>query len=427
MNRRVKYGLEQGSRFRAYRLPTARPSLGHRIVDQITVYEQTPPGKIVGSDQGDPVWEPDGFEIFERFDVRHAVEVLGVKEIWFWGGGLSRYPCFDPALHHPRDFRGGSESNMSSPLTGDISNNNRDPSDLPVYDRTCIVYGCKFRRSQAEALHDHGHQLESQFTWVNDRQDGNSDLFWKKWRGQDAFGKRVTGRCGDTHCPPNTVADCDYLNPALVWSDIEDWGPDHGGVQKLTNVDTWGNLVFARPDDLTDFSQRVETQYYTYWMMSMPGYSNGLVDGPEQITNWWQFVGDWDGALAAGRGLHAPPPSGAPVETPPPPGGSHPLRSPESGARRRDPPTLAAGPGPGGGAGLRFRGATCPVAPVRLGARRGMEPDMGRPGQRRASRGRRCLSSARNGRRAERIPLGLPHPVAASRSVAGAIPQTRSQ
>ena len=74
---------------------------------------------------------------------------------------------------------------MSSPLTGDISNSNRDPSDLPVYDKTYVVYGYNFRRSQAEAIHDHGHQLESQFAWVNEQHDGNTDLFWKQWRGQD--------------------------------------------------------------------------------------------------------------------------------------------------------------------------------------------------------------------------------------------------
>jgi hypothetical protein len=91
------------------------------------------------------------------------------------------------------------------------------------------------------------------------------------------------------------------------------------GVQKLTNVDTWGNLGFAWPDGVTDFSQRVETQYYIYWMMNMPGYANGLADGTELITNWWEFVGDWDGAVATGRGLHQPAPSGVPEAPPPPP------------------------------------------------------------------------------------------------------------
>lgn len=304
MNRRAKFALEQGSRFRAYADPGARPSLGYRVVDQVTVYEQTPPGKVIGHDQGDPVWEPDWFAIFERLDVRHYVEDLGVKEVWFWQGGLGRWPSFDPLVHEVADFRGGWESNMASPLTGDISNSNRDNTDLPVYDRTYVVYGYNFRRSQAEAIHDHGHQLESQFAWVNHRQDGNTDLFWKLWRGQDQDGNRVTGRCGDTHCPPNTVDDYDYENPAVVMSDIADWTWDGSGTYVPVSVDTWGGLEWPWPDGKPDFSQRVETQWYMYWMMSMPGHDNGLAYEDAQLTNWWEFIGNWDGAVAAGRGLH---------------------------------------------------------------------------------------------------------------------------
>lgn len=304
MNRRAKFTLEQGSRFRAYGNEDARPSLGYRVVDQVTVYEQTPPGKVIGHDGSDPLWEPDWFAIFERLDVRHYVEDLGVKEVWVWTGGLGRWPSFDPQVHDVQDFRGGWESNMASPLTGDISNSNRDNTDLPVYDRTYVVYGYNFRRSQAEAVHDHGHQLESQFAHVNQLQDGNTDLFWKRWRGQDQDGNRVTGRCGDTHSPPNTIAEYDYENTDVVWSDIADWTWDGSGTFAPVDVHTWGDLEWPWPDGVMDFSQRVETQWYMYWLMSMPGYDNGLAYESEALTNWWQFVGDWDGAITAGRGLH---------------------------------------------------------------------------------------------------------------------------
>ncbi|MFN8589447.1 MAG: LamG-like jellyroll fold domain-containing protein [Candidatus Eisenbacteria bacterium] len=304
MNRRAKFALEQGSRFRAYANPHARASLGYHVVDQVTVYEQTPPGKIVGDDGGHPIREPDWFEIFDRLDVRRYVEELGVKEVWVWLGGLGAWPSFDPLVHSYEDFRGGWESNMSSPLTGDISNSNRDGSDLPVYDRTYVVYGYNFRRSQAEAVHDHGHQLESQFAHVNGLQDGNDDLFWKRWRGRDESGAKITGRCGDTHSPPNTLDDYDYENPATVESDIADWTPDGSGAWSNVNVHTWGDLAFAWPDGESEFGQRVETQWYMYWMMSMPGFANGLHDGGEAIENWWRFVGDWDGSVSGGNGLH---------------------------------------------------------------------------------------------------------------------------
>ena len=55
-NQRVKFVLEQGSRFRAYRNPQAVPSLGYRVVDDITVFEQTPPGKVIGTSAGSSVY-----------------------------------------------------------------------------------------------------------------------------------------------------------------------------------------------------------------------------------------------------------------------------------------------------------------------------------------------------------------------------------
>ena len=303
-SRRAKFALEQGSRFRAYDDQAARPSLGYRVVDQVTVYEQTPPGKVIGQEGGHPSWEPDWFAIFERLDVRHYVEDLGVREVWVWTGGMGLWPSFDPEFDDVQDFRGGWESNMASPLTGDISNSNRDDTDLPVYANTYVVYNYNFGRSQAEAVHDHGHQIEAQFAYVNQRQDGNEDLFWTRWRGRDQDGNRVTGRCGDTHCPPNTNADYDYENTDIVLSDIADWTWDASGSFSPVNVHTWGDLEWPWPDGVADFSQRVETQWYMYWMMSMPGHDNGLAYADGQLTNWWEFIGNWDGAVSAGRGLH---------------------------------------------------------------------------------------------------------------------------
>ena len=303
---RVKFGLEEGSRFRAYK-GTSRPSLGYRIVKYITVYEPTPPGKVIGQSAGYPVYDADYFSIFERFDIATLVNVYGVKEVWFWSSGFDAgYPSYNPAIHRPENFRASWESNMSSPTTGDISNSNRDNSDLPVYAHTYTLYGYNFRRSQAEALHNHGHQVEALFGYAATLQDGNSDLFWKKFVGQDAAGHFVTGRCGWTHMPPNTTADYDYLNTTLVASDIEDWTPDRTGALKQVNVDTWGNLVFAWPDGNASFAQRKETQWYIYWWQSVPGFVNPIRLGTDYMTNWWRFVGSWDASIAAGVGLHSP-------------------------------------------------------------------------------------------------------------------------
>lgn len=58
----------------------------------------------------------------KRIDGRRLVEKEGVQEIWMWGyhGHIGLW-----------------ESNMSSP-TGDVSNSDRDNSDLPVYKKTTL-------------------------------------------------------------------------------------------------------------------------------------------------------------------------------------------------------------------------------------------------------------------------------------------------
>jgi hypothetical protein len=193
---------------------------------------------------------------------------------------------------------------MSSALTGDISNSNRDNTDLPVYAHTYTVYGYNFRRSQAEAIHNHGHQIEAQLSYVNQFQDGNTDLWWKKFVGQNSTGQFISGRCGWTHMPPNTTTDYDYLNPTVVASDIEDWTPSHSGTTTMVNVNTWANKVYAWPDGVTDFSQRVETQWYLYWMESIPGYANTILSGADYLTNWWDFLGSWDASIGANERLH---------------------------------------------------------------------------------------------------------------------------
>lgn len=306
-DRYVKFALEEGSRFRGYQDPSARPSLGYRVVDSITVYEPTPPGKRLSDVGGQAIWLPDFPGIFERLGIQRLVEQEGVQEIWFWSGGVDPgFPSYDPGLHTPDRFRGNWESNMSSPTSGDVSNSDRDASDLPVYARTYVLYGQNLRRTQAEAVHNHGHQLESILAHVNQLRDGNTELFWQRFVGRAPDFAWVPGRCGDTHHPPNAEADYDYGNLRLVMSDIADWNPQGTGVRLRVNADTWGGIPYNWPGG-PPAEQRVESQWYLYWMQSMPGHENGIRHGADVLSNWWKFTADWDGSLASGLGLHAPP------------------------------------------------------------------------------------------------------------------------
>ncbi|HEX2213985.1 MAG TPA: LamG-like jellyroll fold domain-containing protein, partial [Mycobacterium sp.] len=302
---RRKMMVEQGSRFRGYRDATALPSVSYRVVEHITVYDQIPPHptKRAGI-PGQPRYE-DWHAVFAELGLEAVVRAHTVRELWVaWSSFDGNFPVYDPAIHRVEDMRAGWESNMSSPTTGDISNSDRDPTDAPVLDHTYIIYGINFRRSQAEAVHNVGHQVEAMFSYVAGRQDGNANLFWRDFVGQDTQGNFITGRAGWTHMPPNTTVGYDYLNTTLVPSDIEDWRPDNTGEKRQVNVDTWGLLTYPWPG-AADFPQRVESQWYTYWFQNFPGRGNSIPRGSSWMTNWWAFIGNWDAAISSGLGLHS--------------------------------------------------------------------------------------------------------------------------
>jgi hypothetical protein len=289
MIRQCKFSLEEASRFRGYKTPAARPSLGYRILKHLVVYEPIPPGKSAGGNAN----FGDYNQILARFGASQWVTIQNAKEIWLWGYHTARIVPV--------------ESNMASPTTGDISNSNRFADDMPIFDRTYVLYNYNYGRSQNEAVHNHGHQLEAMFSYVCQRQDGNDSLFWDKFCGRSG-GVFQKGRCGNTHFPPNANADYDYNNTTAVLSDCEDWTPENTGVKMLTSATTWGSLSYSWPvvpGGLT------EAQYYIYWMQNMPGHQNGIRNGNHVMRNWWEFVADWDAAYRKNAGLHKGPEASA--------------------------------------------------------------------------------------------------------------------
>ena len=305
---RTKFMLEEGSKFRGYQDPAALPSLGYKVVASITVYEPIPPGKIKSMAAGYPVYQPDYGQILQRFNGRHYVEDLGVKEFWIWTGEFdANTPSYDPQIHKPEVFRGLDESNMASRLTGDISNSGRDPADLPLYTKAYLVYDHNLRRSEREAVHNRGHQLEQMLEYANVRQDGNSNLFWQKFVGPTPG--LSFSRAGWTHVPPNTTVQYDYrTNYNPVESDIADWTPEGIGQKTLVSAHTWGDHEYPWPLGTRPSLQeeRNEAHWYIYWMQSMPGRRNTIPYGTaNRMTNWWRFTGDWEGSIRAGLGLYA--------------------------------------------------------------------------------------------------------------------------
>jgi uncharacterized protein (TIGR03437 family) len=286
-NRQMKYQIEERSRFRGYRNAIAPPTLSYQVVKIINVYEDIPPWNRLGPDS----FQPDYYNILTRLNAQDWVNNLGVKEVWLWG------------YHHGRIYP--VESNMASPTTGDISNSHRFSDDLPIYNHTYVLYNFNFARGDVN-LHNQGHQLEAILSYVNQRQDGNSNLFWNQFCGRNANGSFQQGRSGNTHFPPNGVQDYDYSNPTPVLSDIQDWTPAGTGQRIPVSVTTWRNLTYAwpnnQPPDWLD-----QANWLLYWMQNMPGLANRIPHGGNRMTNWWAFTGDWDAAIKSGLGLYAAP------------------------------------------------------------------------------------------------------------------------
>ena len=256
--RRVVEALETGSIYHGYKGPTAQPSLRYQIVDTLEFLEPLP----TWAKPGHRVPMTDYNAIMRRVNIEQWVEQRGVKEVWLWG------------------YHGGVidlwESNMAGPY-GDISNSDRDPHDLPVLSQTYTVYHYNYGRGPSEAVEDHMHQIEAVLRHIDPH------LFWDKFVGRPG-----EGRCGWAHYPPNGERDYDWANPKHVWTDIEDWTPDGTGQKQRLNAARWNH------DSLT---------WFIYWMQNLPGHHNDLTYRGRPLTNWWTFIGDFDGAMAQGLEL----------------------------------------------------------------------------------------------------------------------------
>lgn len=246
--------LEEGSRFRAYSNPKARPSLKYVVVDTLTFYEPVPhhPKKKNYTDYN---------KIMERVKIKDWVENKGVREVWIWG-------------YHSKEIA-PVESNMAS-VHGNVSNSYRDPLDLPILKHTYTVYHYNYERDAHMSVHNHLHQIEAVM-----RHHGGEP--WKVFEG-----KPGAWRAGNCHFPVNGIKDYDYNNKSFVESDIEDWRPEGFGKKQKINSQKWGG------DDL---------RWYIYWMQSIPGGENGLSYQGRPLSNWWEFMGDYDQAVRGQRKL----------------------------------------------------------------------------------------------------------------------------
>lgn len=266
--------LERGSAYHGYRHPEAPPSLRYEVVETVERLEPLPTRRIGG--RALPL--TDYRAIVSAHDIRRWVEERGVKEVWIWG------------------YHGGVldlwESNMAGPW-GDISNSDRDTTDLPVFSRTYTVYHYNYQRGASEAVENHMHQLEHVLNFVDGRDATepaawDTLLFWGDFVGSDSTHRIVDPGCGWSHVPYNGERDYDWANPRKVDTDCEYWRPDGTGERRRLDCERWGC------DGLG---------WFVYWMQNIPGRENGLAHRGRPLRNWWGFIGDFDRAMREGRAL----------------------------------------------------------------------------------------------------------------------------
>jgi hypothetical protein len=267
--------LEQGSVF--VNDPTRTPSLHYSIHESRERLLAVPKSSLYRR-------YPDYFAILDGAAICDSVDTRGVKEVWIW-------------MYHTESTV-IDESNMAMGRKsrrfwnygdyGNVSNSYRR-KDMPVCQSSYTVYDYNYSRGLGEALENHGHQIDSVFGFVDDR-----SLYWSRF--VKPYGKTdgTVNHCGWTHTPPNAALDYDWTNTTIVASNCSDWHPDGSGRVEQVSCQSWG----CRGDSGASFK---------VWLMQrMPGHDNRLSFDGKPLRNWWEFIGDFDAALATAKSLVVP-------------------------------------------------------------------------------------------------------------------------
>lgn len=283
LNSQIVNNLEKGSTYHGFADSQATPSLDFSIYDDKEFTARVPSANK----------RPDYFKIFSDSsigvaDICYYVDNLGVKQVWAW-------------LYYNADETAGMwESNMSMgkisqpywnfSTYGDVSNSSKE-NDLPTCNHTYEVYSYNYSRGLGEALEDHGHQYEAIFGYID------STLFWSRF--VRPYGSIKMNHCGNVHIPPNATRDYDWINETDLSSDCEDWHPDGGAASKTVDCHIWYGEICL--DD-------TGAKYKAWWFQNFPGKNNNLTYQGGAMKNWWDFIGDFDAAIAKGKSLHIPVP-----------------------------------------------------------------------------------------------------------------------
>ncbi len=252
---------------------------------------------------------PDNFAMLEGdVNVCDYVDNRRVKEVWVFmyhndksvEAGMKKLDYF--VIPDESNMAIGTQSRVfwNFDSHGDVSNSVRS-KDLPVCRKSYSVYQYNYGRGKGEVLENHGHHIEAILNWIDGREtlpqkEWNNLLFWGDFVGSDISHKIVKQlpSCGWTHYAPNSKNDYEWRNENPISSECEDWIPGHFDSVKSLDCHTWYGAVCV--DD-------GGAGFKIWWMQNIPGKDNGILYDGKNLRNWWEFIGDFDNALAKGKNL----------------------------------------------------------------------------------------------------------------------------
>jgi hypothetical protein len=283
-----KNALEKGTTYHGYKEPKSTPAIQYKIIEQKEFMAEYPITSC-----GSNCYAADYNKLFSDLNICDYVDNQGVREIWLWAYGAR--------IQTPESAMIGPNLEISNGL---------HPASKPIKCKhSYTLFHLNYGRGLAEVLESYTHQLEDVFSYID------RDLFLNKFIGNWPGywpSTSLPRRCGNVHVPPNGREDYDFFYPIPVPSDCEDWKPEGGGEIKLISCLTYS---FTGKDDLgnslnpcynKDPFKDGNTAWKIYWMQNMPGKGNTLFYQGKKMRNWWEFIADFDAAIARGRSFTEP-------------------------------------------------------------------------------------------------------------------------
>lgn len=285
--------LDKGSIYHGYKDTAATPSLSYQLFERKEF--QIPVPALGGY--------ANHVKILTDLNICNYVENLGVKEVWLWMYHTAKIAPVESYQIGPNHQTGNGYMN------------------LPVCQKSYTVYDYNLSRGTADSLEDHTHHIEHLWESLDAEAEALYQAFTNE---QDEFKPNNLSlplHCGWTHCPPNVIISPNNCNPETnvcycegynwtsertVDSDCENWKPDGTGTKTSVNCHSWDGATCVDNGGIN---------FKVWWMQNIPGKDNSLTYNGKSLKNFWDFIGNFDAAIANGKSLTIPLPSPTPTPT----------------------------------------------------------------------------------------------------------------